>query len=151
MSSAPFDTGLVIARLKAQVPELRQVRASAEYAAVNSMSGFAPPEAFVLLTSETGGDLAGNSRQAARAVFGVVTAARNYSDATGAAALDAARPLIGKIRAALIGWTPESAAGIRMPGARPIEWSQGHVMDYDAGTVLWADVFSTQQFIGNRQ
>jgi hypothetical protein len=151
VNSAPFDTGLVIARLRLMVPQLQQVRGSAEYAAVTSMRDFRAPEAFVLLVRDQGGDIAGGARQATQAGFGVVIAARNYSDTTGQAAMDDARPLIGACRDALIGWVPQTDAGDRAPGARACRWVQGEVLDYDSSTLLWADTYTTQHFIGKPQ
>ena len=155
-NSAPFDVKLVIARLQplvlkpaqvvAGVPFLRQVRGSADYAAIQKISDFIAPEAFVLLARERGGQKAGVSRQPAAVTFGVVTAARNYSEPRGMAAGDDVSPLVGAIRDLLIGWPP----GVES-GGRPIEWVQGDVLDYDKGTLLWRDIFKTQHFIGRTQ
>ena len=156
MSSAPFDVNLVIARLlplvltQAQVvpgrPFLRKVRGAADYAAIQKISDFLAPEAFVLMARERGGQKAGVSRQPAAVTFGVVTAARNYSYAHGMPAGDELSPLVGAIRDQLMGWTPGVASG-----GRPIEWVQGDVLDYDKGTLLWRDIFKTQHFIGRTQ
>lgn len=156
MSSAPFSVSLVIARLlplvltQAQVvegqPFLRKVRGAADYAAIQKISDFLAPEAFVLMARERGGQKAGVSRQPAAVTFGVVTAARNYSYAQGKPAGDDVSPLVGAIRDQLIGWTPGVDSG-----GRPIEWVQGDVLDYDKGTLLWRDIFKTQHFIGRTQ
>lgn len=149
MSSAPFDIDLVIARLKARVPTLRDVRGAADYAAIKEFRDFRPPEAFVVIVRERGKPMLGNTRQAVQAYFGVVIAARNYREQHGKPALDAATPLVGQIRDALIGWVPSDAAGVPIKGARGCQWSQGDVMDYDTATLLWSDVFNTQHFIGS--
>lgn len=156
MSSVPFDVTPVIERLAASVPTLQQVRAAADYAAITALRDFRAPEAFVMVTNEraeaqsnarisTGASAgAGQARQLAIVELGVVMAVRNYRYQRGADAIKDAMPIIGAVRDALIGWMP---ANVR--GARPLRWSRGYVLDYDAGTLLWADTFSTQHFIGN--
>lgn len=149
MSSAPFNVDLVITRLLAQVPDLRRVRGAADYAAVTSLQDFQPPEAFVVPARERGAPNAGSSRQAVQAYFGVVVVVRNYKEQRGKPSLDDATPLIGRTRDALIGWIPADAAGNTLRGGRGCQWVQGDVMDYDASTLLWSDVYQTQHFIGS--
>jgi hypothetical protein len=149
MPSAPFDTDLVIARITAQVTELKQVRGAAEYAAIKDMTGFAPPEGFVLLAREQGSPQPGNTRQAAQAFFGVVLAVRNYRQQRGKPAVDDLRPLVGKVRDALIGWIPSNAQGAQLKGGRGCQWLRGDVLDYTSGTLLWREIYQTQHFIGS--
>lgn len=143
MSSAPFDSALVIERLLAQVTGLQQVRGAADFAAVTSLRDFRPPEAFVLTATERGRASPGNSRQPAVVKFAVVHAVRNYSYKRGAPAMADASPLIGATRDALIGWVP----GVQ--GGRGCEWQEGRILNYDAGTLLWSDLYQTQHFIGS--
>ncbi|HZF97869.1 MAG TPA: hypothetical protein VEY92_06430 [Pseudoxanthomonas sp.] len=155
MSSMPFDVTPVIEQLAAQVQALQQVRGAADYAAITALRDFRVPEGFVLITNErsasqdsarisTGASaVAGHARQAAAVEIGVVLAVRNYRYQHGAPAVNDALPIIGAVRDALIGWLPP---GVR--GARPLRWLRGYVLDYDAGTLLWADTFTTQHFIG---
>lgn len=155
MSSAPFDIDLVIARLAAEISPLQQVRGAADYATLTGIRDFRPPEAFALVLTEqaAGADPArpgtgvsapaGVGRQVAATEFGVVLAIRNVRYQRGAPALQDAGPLIGQVRDALIGWLPPGLAG-----ARPCKWLRGYIIDYDAGTLLWADEFTTQHFIG---
>lgn len=153
--SEPFDTDLVIERL-AQITHddgrkaLQQVRGAADYAAIQAISDFRPPEAFVVLARETGMPMPGQSRQAAIAAFGVVLAVRNYSYKRGKPAMDALRPLLGLVRQQLVGWIPANAAGVALPGARGCTWQSGDVVDYDKGTLLWSEVYTTQHFIGSK-
>lgn len=156
MSSAPFDVTPIIERLTASVSTLQQVRGAADYAAITALRDFRAPEAFVLVTNEraepqitnrvsTGASAgAGQARQKASVEIGVVLAVRNYRYQRGANAVNDAMPIIGAVRDALIGWLPANVSG-----ARPLSWSRGYVLDYDAGTLLWADTFATQHFIGN--
>ncbi|MTI74725.1 MAG: hypothetical protein FH747_13885 [Stenotrophomonas sp.] len=155
MSSTPFDVTPIIERVAGEVAVLQQVRGAADYAAITALRDFRVPEGFVLVTNEraasaderrpsTGASApAGQARQAAGVEIAVVLAVRNYRYQRGAPAVNDAMPIIGAVRDSLIGWLPP---GVR--GARPLRWLRGYVLDYDAGTLLWADTFSTQHFIG---
>ena len=155
MSSTPYDVTPIIERLATEVSVLQQVRGAADYAAITALRDFRVPEGFVLVTNEraasqdnarvsTGaGATAGHARQAAAVEIGVVLAVRNYRYQRGAPAVNDAMPIIGAVRDSLVGWLPP---GVR--GARPLRWMRGYVLDYDAGTLLWADTFTTQHFIG---
>lgn len=143
--SAPFNINLVIERLRAEVPELQSVEGVAEYGAVTSLRDFRTPCGFALLVRERAdGDepKPGRGTQRLLVTFGVVLVVRNYRDTRGAQVVDELNPLLGKVRAALMGWTPD------VLGARPCRFIQGDVLDYDASTLLWTDVYQTQQIIG---
>lgn len=152
--SAPFDTDLVIERLRGlQIegkPAFRQVRGAADYAGIQRIGDFAPPEAFVVLAREIGDPMPGHARQPAVAAFGVVIAARNYQYQRGKPALDSIRPLIGAVRQSLIGWIPADHDGRAAPGARGCAWQSGDTLDYSAGTLLWSEVYTTQHFLGSK-
>lgn len=157
--SAPFDIDLVVQRLLAELGgALQQVRGAADYAAITNFRDFRPPEAFVLLIAErsresragntTGGPSlapapAQRARQPVQVEFGVVLAVQNVRYQRGEPVLKDAAPLIGRVREALIGWAPP---GLTL--TRPVAWSNGRTIDYDAGTLLWADRFNTQHSIG---
>lgn len=143
--SQPFNVQMVIDRL-ASVTELQSVAAAAEYASVTSLKDFRTPCAYVLLLQERADDSPGSSagRQRAIVSFGVLVAVRNYGDARGEKTLAEMLPILGAIRSRLMGWTPE------VPGARPVRWTRGDALDYDRSTLLWADVYSTQHFIGGQ-
>ena len=143
--STLFDARLIMDRLTAEVPALQQVEGAAAYAAISSLRDFRTPSAYVLLAREEDADpeAPGHGRQRALVKFGVVIAVGNYRDLRGGAeAADELRPVVGAVRAALMGWQPP------VQGARPIRWLQGDVLDYDASVLLWAEVYQTQQFIG---
>lgn len=132
----PFDTSLVEARLKAEVPELREVAGAADYAAVKNLRDFIVPGAYVLLADESGGGSVRGAKAApASAEFGVVLAVRNFRDRAGGQLKDELRELLGKVRAALIGWTPPA------PGATACSWRGGAQMDYDDATILWVEAY----------
>lgn len=138
MSYAPFDTGLVIARLRTAVTQLRHVAGAAEYAAVKSLRDYVTPSAYVLMAQETAGERApyGLKAQPAVAQFGVALALRNYREQLGEQLVPQLRDLVGQVRSALIGWQPSA------PGGGPCLWEGGSVMDYDDATILWVDVYS---------
>jgi hypothetical protein len=141
--SEPFDIQAVIDRL-ASVEQLDGIQGAAEYASVTSLKDFRVPSAYVLLLQERADDaqVKPGGRQRAIVTFGVVLAVRNYGDQRGERTLKELRPILGAVRGRLMGWTPE------VPGARPVQWSRGDVLDYDRSTLLWAEVYSTQHFIG---
>lgn len=152
VSSIPFDAAIVIKRLddlrQADQLGLQQIRGAADYAAITGLRDFRPPESFVVTLSEAGAKGAsaspGRTRQVAAVQFSVVTAVRNLRYQRGEPALKDAGPLLGQIRDCLIGWIPP------LRGARGCQWERGSLVDYDAGTLLWADIFSTQHFIGTQ-
>lgn len=139
MSFAPFDTSLIAAHLAQSVPALQFVGGAADYAAVKELRGFRTPSAYVIFAEEsnTGKVPAsiGVCAQESLVEFGVVLALRHYKEARGEQMQDAARALIGQSRAALIGHKPAH------PGVRVVGWQSGKVLDYDAGVLLFADVY----------
>lgn len=148
MASAPFDIDLVIARLADQVPVLDEVAGAAELKGIQDLRSFRTPSAYVVLIQETPeprkpGAPGASSRQMTRVLFGVSVAVRNYSADKGKAAADDLRPVLGAIRDGLIGWVPPG-----LSGARDCQLVQGKVLDYDADTVLWADIYETQHALG---
>jgi len=151
MSTAPFDVEPIKARLKALVPTLRQVGLAADFAAINSLQDFPAPCAYVILASETGiSQPTGHAprgqqvkqRQMVRVTFGVVLAVRNYREQHGGQVSEEFKTLLGASRDALMGFVPDA------DGARPCEFIQGDLRDYNAGCALWADVYQTQHSIG---
>lgn len=138
MSFAPFDTALVIARLRAEVAQLRQVGGAADYAAVADLRGFVTPSAYVIFAGESASSAPGprGARvQPADTRFGVALAVRNVRAGAGDQLGDELRQIIGATRMALIGWQPPA------PGATPLRWESGEVMDYDHSTVLYVESY----------
>ena len=144
----PFDLTPIIARLVAEVSELQEVGAAADYAAIESLSSFRTPSAYVVLAGEKdiSPDIDNPQRrpsgaQQVESLFGVVVAVQNFRDSVGSAATADASPIIAAVRGALMGWS------VDIKKHRPIRWMQGDVMDYDASTLLWIDVFSVRHFL----
>lgn len=155
MSAAPFDVRGIQARLKEQAKALRLVQGSADYMAIRSLQDFPAPCAYVVLAREKGipnppGHAMPGQQAAVRQVmvvtFAVVVAVRNYRDARGSAVADDLTAVLNATRGALIGWVPPG-----LKGARACQLLQGDIQDYDAATVLWADVYQTQHSIGGAQ
>ena len=138
MSFEPFDTGLIVKRLEAQVRELQLVGGAADYAAVKELRSFRTPSAYVVFAEDENTDKFadgfGVCAQEATVRFGVVLALRNYGDQRGDQIADEARKLIGKVRDALIGHQP-------CKGATALGWASGKVLDYDASVLLFADMY----------
>lgn len=139
MRFEPFDTGLLVAHLRAQVPELASVGGAADYAAVQELRGFATPSCFVVFGEEQNTGKVPASAcvtvQEVQVDIGVVLALRHYQEALGAQMQDEARRLIGQVRCALIGWRAPAQ------GARALAWRGARVLDYDAGVLLWGDMY----------
>ncbi|OCJ46376.1 MULTISPECIES: hypothetical protein [unclassified Serratia (in: enterobacteria)] len=142
MSSAPFDINLVVERLRAIDPQpFSQVGTIVEYGKVTDLSGFAMPGAYVLMGPERGTPGNGSRAQVAEAVIGVAISVRNYGQ--GAEGLThQVNPLISTVREHLIGWVPNKFC------TTGIQWVKGDVLDYDAGTLVWMDVFMVNHVIG---
>ncbi|MGO1072322.1 phage tail terminator protein [Lysobacter sp. CA199] len=152
MSAAPFDVGGIAERLRDLVPALRSVGLAGDLGAVRSIADFPAPCAYVLLASERGDPQPIGAavrgqvikvRQLAVVTFGVVIAARNYREQQGGQLSSEFVQLLGATRAAVMGYVPE------LSGARPIQWQEGRLLDYDAANGLWLDTFITQHFIGS--
>lgn len=147
MASAPFDHNLIIERLRQRLPAGYTLGGAADLAAITALRDFRPPHVFVVLAQETpvarqGGAPGAAARQVAIVHFGVTLAVRNFRDNRGAAAGDDLNTRLGIVRDALIGWTPP------VPLGRDCQLVQGKVLDYDANTLVWADLYQTQHAIG---
>lgn len=147
MSNAPFDHRLVIERLRATVPVLRDVGTAADFKAVQRLQDFPTPAAYVLLAEEAGepkaaGNSTGTARQRVGAMFGVVLAVRSYRYAQLADAADDLQSILDQVRGALVGWVPD------LPLARGVQFVTGKVLDSDDTTLLWGEIYSTQHSIG---
>lgn len=153
MSAAPFDVAVIAQRLRTEVPSLRLVGVAADYEAVKSLASYPVPCAYVVLGAERGvpreqgvappGQKV-DMEQLTIASFGVIVAARNYRQDAGAARTQEIGVVLALTRKAVIGFTPN------IRGARPCTFVRGDLIESDATTALWADVFQTQHSISNR-
>lgn len=147
MSAAPFDIGLLLARLQDFDTGIREWGGRADYASVLKLQDYPAPCGYVLLAREkglqtkSGQSLPGKQTPFAQIMavtFGVVIVVRNYRQFEGADLRDELREQIGKVRAPLLGWTPP------VNGGRACQLVQGDLVDYDASTALWTDIWQTQ-------
>lgn len=139
MATGPLDVSAFVERLKAQVPELQQVKVAGDYAEVRAKGSHRPPSAYVILTKERGStDLPRGTHQAT-AMVGVVVATRNLRDGEDTA--EGSAQMVGKVRAALVGWRPAA----REFGQ--VAWVEGATIDYNESVYLWADLYSTNYFV----
>lgn len=143
MSYAPLDTSLIEQRLRELVPEFEEVNGAAAYNTLRGLQDFRTGTCYVVLAAESNPAADGGQprrKAAAGAVFGVVVCTRNYRDPHAEAAKDEAIIFAGKVRDALIGWTPGAWS--------PCIWLKGQVLDSDQERVLWIDVFQTTHVLG---
>ena len=137
-----MDLSLIVARLKARLSALRSVGASADLdAAIDG--AVAMPAAFVLPLAETAQDLAmtGATGQRITQAFGVLHVVSNKRDGQGGAALDDLRAHRLNLRAALVGWVPDSATG------EPVTFTGGRLLQLDGdGRLWWIDEFALKTF-----
>jgi hypothetical protein len=145
MTVGPFDIGLVIARLAAQVPAFKFVQGAAELA-VAMKAGGAPqtPCAYVLLAAERArGATYGTSEahvQTIDTTVNVVLALRNYrTSQLGAQVKDDLKTLISATRGALLGWGP-------MAQASGFDFAGGRLEDYNDATVWWNEAYNVNYF-----
>ncbi|AQT58720.1 hypothetical protein [Cellvibrio sp. PSBB023] len=140
-----FDSQLIIEHLKDPAFGFEKVEGAAEYAAVEKIGSFRHNTLYVVVSRERNkspGKSAVSKRAIAEVNFGIISVGRNYRDATGAAALQDIGPVIGRVRKAILGWTPAGCL-------EACQWLEGYVQDYDKTNLLWVDVFTTSYTIGN--
>lgn len=127
------------ARLRGTMPQLRTVAGAVEFAALQAPPLPAKlPAAYVMPVAD---EAAPNSlasmlhRQVLTATIRVALITRDLRDTRGDAALTTLDALRRGLRQALAGWTP--------PGARSaLELRRGALLDFQDGTLTWAEDFS---------
>ena len=153
MSTAPFDVGPIIQRLRTRLVVaggMRLVGNREDFSAVRSLADFPAPCAYVLLATEKavktdpGQSIPGQQTdlgQTMRVGVGIAMAFQNYRGLEGDELRDELRDRVGQVRNQLLGWTPPAA------GAKQMQLDSGDLEDYDANVALWADKWVTQHFI----
>jgi hypothetical protein len=133
-----MDLSLIVARLKEQLTALRSVGASADLdAAIDGV--VAMPAAFVLPLAESAQDMGMSGATGQRIVqaFGVLHVVSNRRDGQGGAALDELKTHRLALRAALVGWVPDSVTG------EPVTFAGGRLLRLDGdGRLWWIDEFA---------
>jgi hypothetical protein len=140
-----FNAELIQERLRDPQFTFEKVSGAAEYSAVERIGSFRHNTLFVVVDKERSKstDKPANLKKAVSEItFGIIAVGRNYRDTTGAAALQDIGPVIGRVRKAIMGWTPAGCSSA-------CQWQEGKVMDYDKTNLLWLDVFTTSYVIGN--
>lgn len=104
------------------------------------------PAAYVFPLSEKAGadPLSGGAvRQRVTSVFAVEMMVKNAASAdAGGPAEESLETTREEVKAALVGWSPGQSFA-------PVEYAGGRLVDFEAGTAVWRDEFSTYYFIGN--
>lgn len=140
-----FNAELIQERLRDPEFKFANVEGAAEYAGVERIGSFRHNTLFVVVSKERNKSAdkpAAMKRAIAEVTFGIISVGRNYRDTTGAAALQDVGPVIGRVRKAIMGWSPAGCL-------EPCRWLEGNVLDYDKTNLLWLDVYSTSYTIGN--
>lgn len=142
MSNEPLDLLLIEQRIKDQVQQLELVGGGADFAAVEQLRNFRTPSIYVVTEKESI-DINDEARHTYRVTssFGVIIAVKHKGDKSGKKVMLDARPIIGKVREALIGWKPTERQ------FQAVAWLRGEVLDYDKDKLLWVDIFQTHYFI----
>jgi len=132
---------LLEARIRAQVPELKEVAGAADMA--NIMSGrLTDMGCYIFQERITAAEnhMIGTTMQQLTLSFAVLLVVRNVKDARGADAADASYTLQARIQSALLGWSPEAGADV-------LAYSGGALVSFANGFFIWKDTFNTHQFI----
>jgi hypothetical protein len=131
-----MDVSFVITRLAAQLTGLKKIGGSAD---LDAAAKAAPPtpSMFVMPLAESGkpGGTTAVYRQPMLLEFSVISVVANQRDATGNAALADLVALRTQLKAALIGWVPNTEDG------EPVEFIGGRLLQFDDGRLWWADQF----------
>lgn len=128
----------VQARLEDQVAAFKGIDDAAGFAQVSAKPA-SSPMAFVVPVA----DQAGPNRTAPIVSqelierFGVVIATSNRRERHGGAAARDIESLVGAVRTALVGWSPDA-------GHDPVEYAAGRMMQADQGFVWWLCEFTTR-------
>jgi len=132
---------LIRDRLKAQLGDaVRSVGAAADMASAMG-NVVAVPACYVIPLGEDGqpNEMLGVVRQAIHQTVGVVLVVSNAKDLRGGEASIDLEDLRGKVKRALIGWTPDPQTGYEMA------FEQGRLLSIDERKQLWwADRFVCQ-------
>ena len=131
---------LVIARLRAQVPDLRRVGSALDLAGARAEIKGQYPCAFVMTVAEAGGParyMTGRVAQKRTPRIAVVLMVRNMRDGTGLAASSDMDALRAQTDAALFGWLPDELHS-------PLVFSSGKLLGLLDNELWWQDEYTTE-------
>nr|DAI22382.1 MAG TPA: tail completion protein [Caudoviricetes sp.] len=145
MHYGPFDLKHVIDRLAPLKPEhIHMLGSTAEYRSIADlgMAGLVTPAVFVVPNSEIGhqNDIA--VRQMVTVSFSVIVIVQSYQYDSTDPQLAISNPVIGQIRAQLMGWRPP------VLGAKETFFVRGDVLDYSNSYLAWMETYQTKIIIG---
>ncbi|AUG53937.1 phage tail terminator protein [Thalassospira marina] len=130
---------LIRDRLKAEIPELREVRGALDLAAIRgSLVRF--PAAFVFLAADSATPntrAVGAFVQNVTADVAVVLCVKGANDPTGEKTSDELEDLQAQVRTALIGWEPGN-------GFEPLGLRQGKMLGFKEGVAFWQDTYQAR-------
>lgn len=133
----------IIARIKDQVPQLRQVEGAIELDAVINGTTIASPAAFVVPLADVpqkDEGFTGRSMQLVIGTFAVLFVIDNQRSASGAAVVADLKALRAGVRKALLGWVPDEQGG------EPVWAGKGQLIDFINGRTWWADEFHLNHY-----
>lgn len=133
-----MDVAPIIARLKAQMPTgWVTIAGAAELNAAIDAVAPGVPAAYVVPLAEVAAapDLAGIHEQRIERAFGVVMVVANQQDPRGDAAATQLETKRLAVRAALLGWAPDSSNG------ETVFFTSGRLAQFAQGRLWWADEF----------
>lgn len=130
-----------IDRIRASIPDLREVLGSAELAAVQD-SYRSTPSAWVIAIDEVAQDssLISTTAQRVTARMGVILAVRNARDPRGEAGHDDLETLRDALKTALLGWAPTVEHD-------PATYVSGSLLKLTDATLWWQDEFQTTFYL----
>lgn len=134
----------IVEQLKAEAPSLREVAGAANWVAVEKTRRV--HGGCYVFRSQTRAErnaLDHLVRQRVEEQITLVVTVRNVADARGGEASDEAETLCAEIRAALLGWTPASAAA-------PLEYAGGALLSFADGFLHWAETYRTERYISSQ-
>lgn len=137
-------------RLRATVPELRLVAGIMEFAALDKPPPREKmPAAYVLPMEDAGtpNTLASKYlRQPLTRRVSIMLLTTSARDPRGEAAATALEPVIAKVRAALVGWTPplptQPSSGAVLTQVGPMQFRRGVLNDMSDGVLAWGEEFT---------
>jgi len=129
----------VIDRLKQQVPTLKHVAGTSDFAQAEKLLRNQIPSAFVIPLAERGSPnsvAVGAVSQIITVEFGVILAVSNLRDPGGQKAMQDLYSLRESVIRALVGWSPPDAFDL-------VEFSSGRLLDMSEQVLWWQDDFQT--------
>lgn len=134
----------IIARLKAEVPQLRQIDGAMELddvltndVRVDTPAVFVVPLDDIPVADES---FTGHVIQRITGTVAIVLCLDNYRDALGGESIGSLNQLRHAIRKALLGWVPDANTG------EPVQAGPGRLMEFTGGRTWWSDEYQINYY-----